>query len=464
MLKIHQIFIIKFLLLFAGALLTSSIISYIVLKDIVIEYSKEHLESVINVIELNIDSQKDIDKYAGEVKSKNALRVTIINSDGEIIAESDADKSGMDNHGNRYEVMQANNNEFGYIIRYSNTLKVDHLYVAKKIITGDSHIYVRLAIPLDRVMSNFYELWSKLLLVFSVIILIAFLVSKSMSQRIIHDVEQLTIFLDNISNKNYTYPMQIRYFYEFLHISQLLKNLVKRLKNREKQKRKYTAKLRLMNKQRNDILSALSHEFKNPLASVLGYAQTLKEDLELSGPIRERFLGKIITNSEKMTKMLDRLALSVKLENNDLEIKPTQFHLEQLAQEIITTLAPKYKEQSILLEAEEVILNADKTMIELVLNNLIDNALKYSRVDVKIVIDSKYVRVIDRGVGIQEEHLEKVTSKFYRVKKNTWDNSMGLGLAMVSYVLKMHGSELEIESEYGKGSIFSFSIETMRKK
>ena len=66
--------------------------------------------------------------------------------------------------------------------------------------------------------------------------------------------------------------------------------------------------------------------------------------------------------------------------------------------------------------------------------------------------------MVDSGIGIKNEHLEKVTSKFYRVDKNSWDNSMGLGLAMVKYVLKELNSSLEIRSQFGKGSTFSFSI------
>jgi len=103
-------------------------------------------------------------------------------------------------------------------------------------------------------------------------------------------------------------------------------------------------------------------------------------------------------------------------------------------------------------------------MIELVLINLVDNALKYSDSDVKVVLKEDELYVKDRGIGIKEEHLDKVSSKFYRVKKNSWDNSMGIGLAMVSYILKMHKSKLDISSKFAEGSVFSFSLKEMLKK
>jgi len=303
-----------------------------------------------------------------------------------------------------------------------------------------------------------------LLLLFLVVVLVAFYASKKMSEKIVYDIERITNFLDEISNKNYNAIIKTKYFYEFLQISLMLKNLVKKLSSRDKHKRKYTAKLRLMNRQRNDILSAISHEFKNPVASIIGYAQTLQEDPDVSLKIREKFLGKISSNGEKISKMLDRLALSVKLENNDLEMSASNFDMKTLCEEVVSNLSLKYRDREISVKASKTMIYADKTMIELVLINLIDNALKYSDADVTVVLKDDKLSVKDRGIGIKEEHLDKVTSKFYRVKKNSWDNSMGIGLAMVSYILKMHNSKLEIKSKFAEGSIFSFSLKEMLKK
>ncbi len=464
MLKIHQIFILKFLLLFVGTLLVTSLISYVTLKSIIIDHNKNHLQNAIVLMSLELDKIDDLDSFASNVNKSTTLRVTIIDAQGVVIAESNTDKKNMDNHANRYEIMQVNRDEFSHVVRYSKTLKVDFLYVAKKYIYRGNKIYIRLSMSLAQVMSDFYSLWSKLGLVFTFAILIAFYASKNMSEKIVYDIEQITKFLDEISNKNYNAIVKTKYFYEFLQISLMLKNLVKKLSSRDKQKRKYTAKLRLMNKQRNDILSAISHEFKNPVASIMGYAQTLQEDPDVSLKIRERFLGKISSNADKISKMLDRLALSVKLENNDLDISVSSFDMKTLCEEVVSNLSLKYRDREISVEAKKTMVDADKTMIELVLINLVDNALKYSEMDVKVVLKNDKLSVHDRGIGIREEHLDKVSSKFYRVKKNSWDNSMGIGLAMVSFILKMHNSKLDIKSKFGEGSVFSFSLKDMLKK
>ncbi|TKI69297.1 sensor histidine kinase [Sulfurimonas crateris] len=463
MLKIHQIFILKFLLLFATSLLVSSIISYIALKDIIIEHNKNHLKHAIEFMEMDLKSVDDLESFAAEVNEKTSLRVTIIAVDGVVLAESDADKKEMDNHASRFEIMQSNSQDYGYITRYSNTVKADFLYIAKRVIYKDEQIYLRLSMSLEQIMYDFYSLWIKLFFVFMVILILATFISKTMSQKVVYDIEQITNYLDEVSNKNYKAIIKTKYFYEFLQISLLLKNLVKKLSKNERKKSKHMAKLRLMNKQRNDILSALSHEFKNPIAAIIGYAQTIEEDIEMPQNIREKFLGKIGSNAQKISKMLDRLALSVKLENGDLILNKSEFDIGQLCAEIALNLKSKYRDREIRVDAAELSVVSDKTMMELVLDNLVDNALKYSNGDVFITLSENKISIKDSGVGIKEEHLQKVTNKFYRVDRNSWDNSMGLGLAMVSYVLKLLGSSLEISSEFGKGSTFSFSVESMIK-
>jgi two-component system, OmpR family, phosphate regulon sensor histidine kinase PhoR len=161
--------------------------------------------------------------------------------------------------------------------------------------------------------------------------------------------------------------------------------------------------------------------------------------------------------------MLDRIALSVKLENNDLKTKPSTFDLAELVQDVIMNLSKKYKDREISFAGEAYTITADKTMIETVIINLIDNAMKYSQEDVTVSIMDNKLMVIDKGMGIAEKELNKIASKFYRVQKNTWDNSMGLGLAIVTYVLRLHDSDLHIDSKEGEGSIFSFDLRPMQK-
>lgn len=463
MLKLHQIFFLNFLGIFIGTLLLSSLVAYLSIRNTAVSEHTLHLKNQLSLIEMQLPNTKDLDKFAADIHKKIHVRVTIIDDKGIVIAESNEDKGVMDNHGGRAEVMEAATQEYGSIMRYSNTIGIDFIYVAKKVLYQGSPVVLRLSVPLEKLMEDFYALWYRLAIVFTGFVVIGLLIALKISKKIRHDLFQVTEYLREVSDKNYKAIVKPEYFSEFLYIALTLKNLAKKLNNRDKQKRKYTARLRLINKQRNDVLSAISHEFKNPIASIQGYAETLLDDPNADAKIRQRFLEKIMQNGKKISSMLDRIALSVKLENNDLNTKPTTFDLAELVQDVIMNLGKKYKDREISFSGESYEITADRTMIETVIINLIDNAMKYSQENVTVSIMDNKLMVIDKGMGIAEKELDKITSKFYRVQKNTWDNSMGLGLAIVTYVLRLHNSDLSIDSKEGEGSIFSFDLKPMQK-
>lgn len=464
MLRIHQFFFLNVLGLFIAALFVASLISFITLKTMIIEEGENRLIQSIELLEPQIATTSDLDALAHLIARKAHLRVTVVSDSGNVIAESETDKNTMENHSNRIEIMQAMNEPYGVTTRYSKTLKTDFVYVAKKVSTQHGILYFRLSMSLKGVMEHFYALWIKLIIAFGALVAIALAIAYKISKKARHDIIQITRYLDEVSAKNYRAVLKPEYFREFLQISIMLKNLVKKLHNRDKQKRKHTAKLRLINKQQNDILSAISHEFKNPIAAIMGYAETLHDDLEIDPKIREKFLDKILSNTHRVTMMLDRLALSVKLENNDLSIKPTSFDISDVCTDSISILQAKYPARTIHYNGLSKTIYADKTMIELIVTNLVDNALKYSEEDVTLTLTDNRISVMDKGIGIAPNELDKITSKFYRVQKNRWDNSMGLGLSIVSYILKLHDSELRIESILGVGSTFSFSLENLIQK
>jgi len=245
---------------------------------------------------------------------------------------------------------------------------------------------------------------------------------------------------------------------EFEQINQSLIKVLKGAKKREDIKQRYNAKLKLKNRQRADMLSAIAHEFRNPIASIMGYAQTLQDDPNIPEPLQEKFLGKIYKNGDKIEALLGRLLLWNKFESGEATLHKSSFDIYMLAGEVKLFLEEKYKNREIAIEGGSLSINADRTLMEVVLKNLIENALKYSKEKVVVKIEDNRISVIDKGVGIREKDLDKVTKKFYRSGAHNWDNSMGLGLAIVKTILSLHQSKLEIQSKIDKGSTFSFHI------
>ena len=461
MLKLHRYFLYNFLGLYIATLLISSLVSYFALKSIIIENSKKELIDLVNVIELNLPNVSRIDAFIDNIHTVSDKRITIIDATGKVLAETNFDKDMMENHLTRVEVMQAKQDTFGSSIRKSATLHHEFLYVAKYITYKNAPLYIRVSQNLHSLEKEFYAIYVKIIAIYSLFMLFAFILTNKMSQKVNYDIVQLSKYLSEISNKNYKAIVKTKYFHEFLHISILLKNLVKKLSNREKKKRKNEAKMRLINKQRNDILSAISHEFKNPVAAIMGYTETIRDDENINIKIRNKFLDKILSNGQKITTMIDRLALSLKLENNDLSLSKREFDMYDLCTDAANTLHAKYKTREIKLSLSHCKIVADKTMMELVIVNLVDNALKYSEDSVEIKIEDCTLYVNDTGIGFNKIEAEKITSKFYRVKTNSWDNSLGLGLAIVSFILKLHDLKLMIKSTPNHGSSFSFDLKPL---
>ena len=246
---------------------------------------------------------------------------------------------------------------------------------------------------------------------------------------------------------------------EFEDIHRNLIKALKKAKKREDIKQRYNAKLKLKNRQRADMLSAIAHEFRNPIASIMGYSQTLVEDTDIPSSLQMKFLNKIYNNGNKIESLLSRLILWNKFESGEATLHKSNFDLYTLIEEVRRSLEERYKNRKIHIEGASCVVNADRTLMEVVLKNLVENALKYSKEDVQVTVDSDCrVSIRDYGVGISKSDMEKVTKKFYRSGTHNWDNSMGLGLSIVKTILGLHGTTLHIESKLEEGSTFSFML------
>lgn len=462
LLSIQQHISLRVGILFTLAVLLGIGVSFFNLLEIQLREYENTLKSQLNLIEIQLPFSfhpETLDVFAKQIQKSINKRVTIIDKDGVVLAETDYDDvSNMDNHRYRPEIIEASRGDFGINIRYSDSVHEDFLYAAKRINYEGEDLYLRLGMSTHEIRTNFIKLWIKIGYILLAVILTsigaALLVQRHMQKELL----KIQNGLQAIANKEYKTHINAGFAKEFVQIAETIHQLGAKLAKRDKQKRKHNAKLRLLNKQRSDIIAAIGHEFKNPIAAIMGYAQTLLDDSNMDGQIKERFLGKIISNGNKINTMINRLSLATKLENGDLNPNKSQFDLAKLATDVVSTFTQRHKDRKFVLHVNSCMVNADSTMIEMVLNNLIDNAIKYSENTIYIEVINKKCSVRDEGEGIPVDEIPKITKKFYRSNRYSWDNSIGLGLSLVSYILKLHGSELEIQSELGEGSTFSFAL------
>ena len=223
--------------------------------------------------------------------------------------------------------------------------------------------------------------------------------------------------------------------------------------------------LRLSERQNNFLLS-VTHELKTPLAANKLYIQTINKR-ELSKDQQNDLLRKAIDENRRLENMIDNILNASRLENNALSIEKEKFNLNTLIKEIITrfnTFNNKKIIEAIL--TENIDCFGDKFMIETILNNLIENALKYAGVEHKITVYATVKKkmicfgVKDLGPGIRKDLRSRIFEKFYRIgsEEIRSQKGSGLGLFIVSELVKMHKGELLCLENIPNGSNFEINI------
>ena len=457
MLKIHQLFLRTYLAIFVAILITVTLSTYFWAKNLYLNQVEKNLIQNIDILSVILEDTKDINSIKDIIKDlskKLNLRISIINENGEVVAESHKNIEDIKNHSNRVEIIEARNIGLGKDTRVSETLNKDLIYIAKKVSFNEEIYYLRMADYTNKITDNFKKLTFEIFIYISFFLIIAFISTYFISIKIQRETDSILYFLKEITNKKKPIFLQSNYTFEFYKIAKLLNKVAKKLSKKDEIKAKHTAKLTLANRQKDDIISAISHEFKNPIAIISGYSQTLIEDENLSQTLKIKFLNKILSNSNKMSQIVDKLRLTLKLQDNNHKLILNKVSIKKIVENSISDLKIKYKNREIKVLGVDKEINADEILIGIAISNLIENALKYSQEDVIIEINENSISIIDKGIGISQENLENIFKKYYRATSNNWNNSLGLGLFIVKSILNVHNFKLEIDSKIGNGSTF----------
>lgn len=457
MLKIHQLFLRTYLAIFIAILITLTITIYFWAKNLYLNQIEKNLIQNIDILSVILEDTKDINSIKDIIKDlskKLNLRISIINENGEVVAESHKNIENIKNHSNRIEIIEAKNIGLGKDTRLSETLNKDLIYIAKKVSFNKETYYLRMADYTNKITDNFKKLTFEIFIYISFFLIIAFVSTYFISIKIQRETDSILQFLKEITSKKKPIFLQSNYTFEFYKIAKLLNKVAKKLSKKDEIKAKHTAKLTLANRQKDDIISAISHEFKNPIAIISGYSQTLIEDENLSQALKIKFLNKILSNSNKMSQIVDKLRLTLKLQDSNHKLVLNKVSIKKIVENSISDLKIKYKNREINVLGMNKEINADEILIGIAISNLIENALKYSQEDVNIEINENSLSIIDKGIGISQENLENIFKKYYRATSNNWNNSLGLGLFIVKSILNIHHFKLEITSKIGIGSTF----------
>ena len=230
-----------------------------------------------------------------------------------------------------------------------------------------------------------------------------------------------------------------------------------------------TKQLQRVEQSRQEFVSNVSHELKTPLSSIKVLTESLMFQEDVPVEIYKEFFEDINSEVDRLNSIISDLLTLVRLDQREIPLNIQEVNMGELLQGILKRLVPLAKKKSIDLIYEshrEVMAEIDEVKLSLALTNLIENAIKYTpdggRVNVSLQADLQDASIIvaDTGIGIAKEEQSRIFERFYRTDKtrNRETGGTGLGLAITYKTVVMHNGSIGVESEEGKGSIFTVQI------
>ncbi|MCI9412790.1 MAG: two-component sensor histidine kinase [Eubacterium sp.] len=423
-----------FLLIAGLTILLTITFSTLIFYQLLVNEVVDNLVSSARLLE-STDSFQDKDHISYHKDIAN-LRVTLIGEDGKVYFDSNADIGVMDNHRERPEVEQAFEKGESHSVRHSATMKKDTFYYALKLSNG---CVLRVAKESDSLYSIFLGIVPEIIGIVIFILIISYIFTQFLAKSIIKPIEQMA---DDMDSVNVTGGYK-----ELVPFIQKIKDQHADIMRSASMRQAFTANV--------------SHELKTPLTAISGYAELIENGMAEKEDVT-RFAGEIHRNSKRLLTLINDTIRLAELDAMEKTIEFEDVDLYEIAVNCVNMLqisAEKHQVQ-ISLSGERCILYANKNMMEELVYNLCDNAIRYNntggsvQVQVRDGKEQVELSVRDTGIGIPEKSQKRVFERFYRVDKSRSKQTggTGLGLAIVKHIIAQHNAQITLTSEVGKGT------------
>ncbi len=392
---------------------------------------------------LNADGAKD---YSERL---NGARVTFMDAQGNVIADSHAENPEK-NHADRTEVIDAIvSGKSGYGVRSSSTLGQNMIYYCRNF---DGKYLVRVAVFTDSDWMIFVKTLPTIASFAGVSIVLCAVIAFVSTHFILTPVKKLAS--DAANN-----PQVTSKYSELKPVADILNE---RNRNIQRQMSEIQAEKELVEKARvskDEFISNVTHEMNTPLTSIHGYAELLQAGGMTESQTKTAYKT-ILTQSERLTNLIACIINYSEIDNDDLP--PYEVDFSALARETIAALKPEADKRKIaIIEKidDNVIVMSRYERVSEIFGNLVRNAIKYNKDGGSITVTLNYqgLTVEDTGIGIAEENMSKVFSRFFTVDKshNGKNGGFGLGLAVAKKICQKSGWKISVESTLGEGSKFT---------
>lgn len=373
---------------------------------------------------------------------EDGMRVTLIGKDGRVVYDNEADSLSMENHLKRPEIARALEEGEGQAVRRSETLDQSTFYYA--VLLADGNV-LRVAKEAGSLYSIFLSAMPSLVMVGCILIVVCTALAHYLTRSLIAPIEKLAGNLDDHDD--------LTDYEELTPFINMIKQQHQDIMKNARMRQEFTANV--------------SHELKTPLTSISGYAELIETGMA-SQEDTVRFANGIHKSANRLLTLINDIIRLSELDGAQEETPMERLNLYQLADTCVEMLSLNAQKHHVTLSlnGSESYITGNKQMIEELLYNLCDNAIRYNKENGSVVVEvySRHQRTVlavrDTGIGIPREHQERIFERFYRVDKSRSKSTggTGLGLAIVKHILARHRAEINIESEEGKGTVVTVTF------
>lgn len=359
----------------------------------------------------DVIEQDSFEAFAERMSDTYDVRVTIIDKNGNVLGESQEASELMTNHLNREEVQLALQGEANSVIRRSETFAIDYCYCAVPVETDSFWGVIRVAVPMDELYDMDLEFLRSTLLAVAILLLIV--ISLGM------------------------------YFRRYIRAMKNVENM------------------------RREFVSNVTHELKTPLTSIRGFVETLQEGAIEDPKMARKFLNIIDIETDRLTNLISDTLLLSEIENKK-EPERELCDVNAVIQEVVELMQPRVKEHvRLIFNPDETVqpYSCNRDWFKQMIINLVDNGLKATEfgavtITCKSSASQLVLEVADTGIGMEEEQLERIFERFYRVDKGRSKamGGTGLGLSIVKHIVGLYQGTIDVTSKPGVGSEFTVKL------
>lgn len=374
----------------------------------------------------NIQDEKVLLDVASDLYDDN-IRLTLIDKRGDVIFDNVARIEGLDNHLNREEIEKAIEKGEGYSVRRSATINRTNYYYAVRLPDGS---ILRTARESHSIINIFWQAVPLILLVILIVLIVCYFSSRFLTRHLLAPVETIAA--------NMNHPEIIRTYPELEPIIAHIRKQHDDILEHANLRQEFTANV--------------SHELKTPLTSISGYAELIESGLT-GEKDTQKFAGEIHKSADRLLSLINdilRISEVDTLAGSDFETESVDLY--EIAGTCVDMLELTARDHDITisLDGEKTMVTANRSMMEELIFNLCDNAIRYNSPGgyVHVTARDQMLKVSDNGIGIPPEYQARVFERFFRVDKSRSKRTggTGLGLSIVKHIVTLHGADLILNS------------------